>query len=227
MDTETKKTKRDDSLEVARRLAEFGMGSVFKYVSPSIVDQTSRHSFDYADLSPVDAGKASGDDYFLPDLLGGSSFSGGSVHKANYSEFLERFSDDPGVYRVSGGHGTYGVAIRLSTENRAIWATLESLLEYPVLDEERLSENEREAQLEAWENWVEWEYRKALENRFDCDLDSIEGERLRQIFYASAQACGEHWNEEPSGSSYWINVKPIAEQTHWKDLEAHGAYREF
>lgn len=212
-------------IDFASNLVKEGLGHFFEFDSSEIEDPTSRHSLDYADLSPIDPGNASGDDYFLPALLEGSNFSGGSVHKANYSSFLERFSEDPRVHRVYGGHETYGVAIRLDSDNKEIWKTLESLIEYHVLDEKRLSEIEREAQLEAWENWVEWEYRNGLEQRFDCDVDAIEGKDLRKIFHSAAEKAGEYWNEEPSGSSYWINLRPIIEHTSWSTLQDAGGYR--
>jgi len=84
--------------------------------------------------------------FIQPELLAGSDYSGGVLQKSNNKSFLEQFGDVEGVYELWGGMGTYGVAVRLDVyeNNKEIKGTLDSLDDYPVIDEEAYSELEHE-----------------------------------------------------------------------------------
>jgi len=174
--------------------------------------------------------KRDGECLLVPDLLMGSRLSGGSLTRSNHDVFLEDFGDQPGVFGVYGGHGTYGVAIRLDSLTEEMWEVLRALSDDPVIDEEKMSEMETEAETAAWNDWAASDFRRALadilatelerrgddlpgEEGFD-DLaadavDSFPDEDLSELFRDALQVMGEGWSHEEGGRA-WVDVKKMA-----------------
>ena len=93
-----------------------------------------------------------------------SDYSGGTVERANCQAFLEQFGELPGVYPVYGGYGTTGVVIRRALlRNEDVLYVLEGLDDYPLINEDVLSELEFELEAEAWDTWVEFDLQRALD----------------------------------------------------------------
>lgn len=116
----------------------------------------------------------------------GSDYSGNTYSKSNYQVFMEMKNDnelDPFIMEIHGGHGSYGIAIRLDKGEvpEEILNAISSLADYPILDESKLSELEMEAEIEAWESWGRNDWRKELvkafpgfeENIYDATNDEI------------------------------------------------------
>ena len=111
--------------------------------------------------------------------------------------------------------------------------SLESLEDYPVLDEDDMSALELERQAEAWESWAAADWRKEVEKQLqalapeqadqywaeEC-LDQVEGlaSKLEELFYACADQANEYWQEESDGS-WWIRCESIAESIDLEDLK--------
>ena len=69
--------------------------------------------------------------------------------------------------------------------------------DYPVLDEERLSELESEAEGESWESWGREDFRKALDKAHpDYGFDDSTNEELDQ-WYRDSEVQVEHTDEGP------------------------------
>ena len=86
----------------------------------------------------------------LPDYMGGSDYSGSTVEKSNYQVFLERHENKKGVYDLSGSHGTYAIGIRPLYITQEILEDLNSLEQYPVLDDDHHIQLEMDLIDEAW-----------------------------------------------------------------------------
>jgi hypothetical protein len=108
----------------------------------------------YGDLKPLDKHQTpEPTDFLVPDALSGSDYcSSGSVEVSNHRVFLDQFKDSPNMYDVYGGYGTFAVAIRLDSITDEMVEVLNALEDYPVIDEEDLSEVECEAEEETWSN---------------------------------------------------------------------------
>jgi hypothetical protein len=76
------------------------------------------------------------------------------------------------MWEVSGDYGSYGIAIHVSLPDIDIWQNIESLYKYPVLDEDKMSEIEREWTEENWESWVKSDFRDALIKKFEDSWDT-------------------------------------------------------
>lgn len=85
--------------------------------------------------------------FILPDLLSGSDYSGGMIERSNFRVFLKEYKEVDGVYEIFGGYGTFGIAIRLDVynSNEDIKDTINAIDDYPVIDDENLSEMEHDA----------------------------------------------------------------------------------
>lgn len=85
--------------------------------------------------------------FILPKLLSGSDYSGGMIERSNFRVFMKDYKEVDGVYEVFGGYGTFGVAIRLDVynSNSDIKEALDAIEDYPVINDEDLSEMEHDA----------------------------------------------------------------------------------
>ena len=170
----------------------------------SLVHFSSYRDYDPdEDLSYGDLHPGEGDIVFvLPNYLGGSDYSGGSVTVSNHRLFIEEFGELEGVHNVYGGYSSYGVAIRADIwvagedKDECTWhgadpdtarcnvedgpcphqlrEWLGQLEDYPVYDEDDLGQVEMEAQDEGWESWAESDFVREIEKRFPEDIDDIE-----------------------------------------------------
>jgi hypothetical protein len=152
-------------------------------------------------------------DWILPSLLSGSDYSGGSVTVSNHRVFLERFENDeggepnPGIRRVWGGYGTYGVAIRLDSITEEIQEVLDRLENYCVMDEDLMSEVERKAENEAWDSWVKGDLVSALD-KLGIEIDR-DDERLPELFYEAMERENVYWENE-EGNTAHVDVDRVA-----------------
>lgn len=216
----------------------------YRYQGNGVWDYTPPDAFDNesmtcGDLRTIKDAEAALTDYFEPNYMGGSDYSGGSVEVANHRVFLEEFGDLPGVHETHGDFDSYGLAIRLDCITPAMIEVFEGLDNYPVIDEEAMSAVEREAQDEAWDNWVRHDYERALvaalnedqENTTDqahefrdgclcrdCLEEAIDRlEDLRSIFEKVASRINLYWVNE-TGNSATIDLDRIVAATTMADL---------
>ena len=121
----------------------------------------------------------------LPRYMSGGDYSGSTLERANYLEFVESFPVEY-VKKMSGDYGSFGIALDVSamladeTESaESILEALEALEDYPLLNDEVLSNLEMELSEEGWKDWARDDFRRELEKLHNVDLDwSEEGARL-------------------------------------------------
>lgn len=77
-------------------------------------------------------------------------------HPLNHRSFLKDYKDIDGIHDVSGGYGTFAVAIRQDVyeSNDEIKEIIDGLENYCLINEEDYSELETEESDKAWENWA-------------------------------------------------------------------------
>lgn len=118
--------------------------------------------------------------WILPELLSGSDYSNGDVVTlSNHHVFLEEHGKWTGIHDVYGGHGTYAVAIRsdVLTRHPEVQDTLDELEQYPVIDEDHLSQLEIKLQDEAWNNYVQNDLIRKIQ-KSDPRLENVDPETL-------------------------------------------------
>jgi hypothetical protein len=207
-----------DVVEYARGL----QGDILRYSSYRGDSPDDWSRLDYSDLNRIASwDDPNNQDFYLPAECRGSDYSGDSVTVANYRAFLESFGNVDGVFEVRGGHGTYAIAIRLSTlgENEEIRQCLDQLEEYPLIDDDTWFDVENAARDDAWDSWVKQDFRIAMGSRMgeDFNFDSVDDGDLRMFFEESASVANEYWQNE-TGNSAWIRVERVANVLTMDDL---------
>jgi hypothetical protein len=128
------------------------------------------------------------------NLASGSDYSGDSVTVSNYRVLADEFADR--LVLMYGSHGTYSLAYWAGDEE--IEERLASLDDYPVLDEDDLSEVEREAEEEAWNTWLADDLAALIDP--DDRLDWLSADAFSAAFW---QWLYEDDNEHHVG--YWLH----------------------
>jgi len=232
------------------------------YKDELLQDQGSLYMGDMRNVSPHHTKDA--DDLYMPELLSGSDYSGGSVTESNFRVFKELYVGDDkliGIWEVYGGYGTYGIAIsrelmtttivqlhalRNETYNKyadlkgeytgenkhlEMWIEmrecLDNLENYPVIDEDDMSQLELEQQGEAYESWGRSDFKRELLKHFqDSDLygpleDWLDcqtaNDEIDQLFYKLESESNTYW-EDQSGAGQWIDVEKIAQTANERDI---------
>lgn len=192
----------------------------------------------YGDLRPAAALPESATEFldsddslyvFVPYTTG-SDYAGSTVELANRRAFLQAFGELDGVHAVYGGYSTFGVVLSLrwllDPENEpadSILSTIEALEDYPLIDEVALGQVELEGIESAWESWGEYDFKRALRERFGCDLDTGDDaankpEALRALFDQCAERAGEYWFNEGYGNDMVIRLERVAAKATEDDI---------
>lgn len=167
--------------------------------------------------------------YLVPRYCEGGDYSGGTVEKANHRAFMMSWECCEGVFDVSGGHGTFSVAISVNwlvehwgddedDTARKIVDCLIALDDYPVIDDDVLSELEIELSDEAWDYWAKDDYVQGVEKHLGVALEILDDQKSKFVAMFS-DVCGrenEYW--EADGPDMWIRLEPIVEATTLRDL---------
>lgn len=151
-------------------------------------------------------------EWYLPELLSGSDYSGDSATVANFRSFLEEYGDRNGVHKATGGYGTYAVAIHRSALDDNMLETFRQLGDYPVIDDEQLSLVESEAEAEAWDSWAKDDYLRTLRSLTEEDIDPSDDD-LFADFEQAREKANVYWQNE-TGNNAWIDLDRVAQHSN-------------
>ena len=170
---------------------------------------------------------------FSPALLDADcSWPGGyeasSLHRSNNRTFRERFSEE--LLLADGDADGLSLDIRFITEE--MLSEIESLENYPLLSEDDHSQLEMELQEEAWTDWAEQDFSRALEKRLSAVLEdeeraeeiieSLSADSLYSLFSALSESASVYWQEE-SCYGQWIDCERVAEELSEEELSSLAA----
>ena len=123
----------------------------------------------------------------------------GSTAERSNQAYLEKEWD--WAYVVRGDYGSRAIAVDLSSitteQQDELDDVIRSLNDYPVLDDDLLSEVEMELEQEDWDSWIEKDIRRELD-RIDFDNDDLTQEDMQQaarennIYWEAESAVGGH-----------------------------------
>lgn len=179
-------------------------------------------NMDWSDLDPIQGEVLPGDLCILRVLSGGDYSNSCAVEYSNYLEWIELFADTLSIdwWTVSGGYGSYGIAIRVDTENDEILEMIGSLADYCVINDERVSEVEMEWQDYSYRDYVARDFVEGVEKQFEIELlidDPQDSDLVFDLFYACADRANEYWEVEQHGSAY-IRVDKLVQSVEHADL---------
>ena len=131
---------------------------------------------------------------FVSDFTGSSDYSGGLPYLSNCEVLLEEYSS-PECRELIGGYGSKSAAIDPRYLSEELLESLESLESYPVLDEEHWSELGEKFKTQAFDDWVESDLRRYIEEALVEAL--IEGGvREREEAEEEAEEMAENASED-------------------------------
>lgn len=165
--------------------------------------------YSYSGVTPDENG-----DWWGSTYTEGSDYSGGSVTQANHKamlEMCEELSAEHGSdfwQTRASGHGGYHLYFNVFTTPDEIVEALAALDDYPVVDDDALSEQEMENTQEAWDGWAAYEFRKGLEKKFGGDADEISDEDLWTCFSEAQEDANVYW-EDQNGEGMWTDVERV------------------
>ncbi len=154
-----------------------------------------------------ESGEQSGDgaQWYEVGHATGSDYSGGLVTKANYESLQEMLDEEhpsgksPAAWGTTyGGHGTYGILVVWDRLDSEIQDVIGGLEDYPLIDDDKHSELQMEAEGEAWENWAQREFEDALEKHYDLD-EFPDGVDTYEIFHQASEKANEYWEDTSEG----------------------------
>lgn len=157
----------------------------------------------------------------LIDLCSGSDYSGDLVQRSNYEAMLADDDCAPHLIQIHGGHGTYGLGYLGGPKGedfpcQAIEDAIAALDSYPLLDDQRHSEMEMDAESAAWSEAYggAHDFRKALQVALDehyptreHDLDEMTAEDLYTLWREGCEAYNVN------GGSGYVNEQ--SDQIHF------------
>jgi hypothetical protein len=145
----------------------------------------------------------------------------GAPHTAsNFRVLLEEFGGSPRCREAYGSYGSRSIAIDPRYLSDELLESLQSLENYPVLDEDDCGALELELQAEAWESWAERDFQRALESRLSslCGdetaeeiTESLDSDQLYSLFESLREEANEYWQSQ-SSPNQWIDVERIVER---------------
>lgn len=190
--------------------------------------------------------------YIMPDLLSYSDYSGSTLEVANQIAFLKEFrpewtiayapdkmlgyDETIEIFDIYGGHGTSAIAISiewlLDPKNEevadSILECLEALYDYPVINDDELSNYEMEQSYKEWESWGRYDFISGLEKRFDVELDFFptekfvdyseeQGQFVMELFEKARERANVYWEAE-TGPGLYIDIDRVVEEVELKDI---------
>jgi hypothetical protein len=167
--------------------------------------------------------------FVVPEGTSYSDYSGGMHNRANYDEFVEEFAEYEGTEWAGarGGHGTLAVVVRFDADERVpeIGEFFAALEDYPVANDERLSDLEQEAIEEAWNDWGANEFLEKIvkldpDLEGDADFDD-DGSAVGRLRNAVEQAASESpYVEDAAGGVSFRPNYSVLERIHREDPNA-------
>lgn len=184
------------------------------------IDEGATDLYDGLDLVRISGDMKLGHLWLPSGLTCGDYVDGHLRTRSNRAVFLDRFSERPGIYAVTGGFHYQAVAVRLDVTDEEVVTAIESVQEGESLDETHESNLEQEERNEAWGNWLAYDFRRLLTPHAEsllnktCVFASEDDEDLRGLFDRFVEE--EDWIDESQGPS--VRTEEVVERITARDL---------
>lgn len=145
------------------------------------------------------------EDFFVPFHVSYGDYAGSAVDRANHDAFTEKYGEQDGVLELYGDFYYHSVAVRLDSITDEMVEDFTSLIDYPVMDDEKLSNLEMQLEEEDWKSWIAGDLRRALVKKFpdrEDDLDALHekadesNSKFYDLYRALCERTNTNWNSE-------------------------------
>lgn len=160
------------------------------------------------------------DSYFELTCCGCGDYAGSLVNKANHTAILDHDGDMTLLAPKTMSYGYDTIVIYISDIYACkdkkmmdnIIESLNSLVDYPCLDDSELFRIEEEEKDKSWDESMCSEYAEELQKKYPQFEDlEYNNSNLRSLFEETADTIGEYWQNEKD--YMWINVEKVVENT--------------
>jgi hypothetical protein len=177
----------------------------------------------FSDLRPLPRSTIAIDPSYLlvPASMSGSRLDADAVKIANQKAFLSRFGEGGGIFKLTGSHGSFAVAIRVSAISAEMLKVLKGLDDYASMDDEETSKQEHEQVDEAWSDWAMEEYTTHVVDNlpeWEDRVYDMDDDQKRVLFERVRERLKMGW--EPDSTGMYIDTARLALNTSTDDLEA-------
>lgn len=150
--------------------------------------------------------------YFHPLLSFGDYDNSCEVERSNVRTFEEQFSafKDIDWVKTTGIYGYEAIAIKLLSNNEEIIDCINALSDYPVINDEDMSAMFIEIEEEAWDNWVERDFKDKLVKHYKAWDCNAEDDTLKELFKNLQERTNTNGVIE-SGGNYYIDLDRLIE----------------
>jgi len=146
------------------------------------------------------------------------------VERSNVKVFLEEFGELDFIFKVWGVYGSTGIAIALKglmdTVNEEISEriieVLNSLNDYPCIDDEDMSNMEYEAFIESLDSFEISNCNKLLATQYLVNVDDYDQDKLKDVLIESDRHGNPSWMIEAGGGCY-IDTKELCSHVSLTD----------
>jgi len=148
-----------------------------------------------------------------------SDYSGSTVERSNETAIAEDNKNADWLKSLYGGHGSSGLAIdvrawldSLDPEygDSPLLETIESLEDYPVVDDEAISQLEMELADSDWDCWADSDFRRAVEKSLQIDdVEPNDSATWREFFETTRESVNVYWEAESAVSCH-VDVDRVA-----------------
>jgi hypothetical protein len=132
------------------------------------------------------------------------------IERSNYKIFMESYKEETGVFDISGGYGSTGIAISVKwlldpvNEEKAdeIMELLNGLNDYPCLNDEDMSKMEYDAFYEALKDYGISDTCTALAKKYGIDVTDYDSAKLEELILDIDRNGNQIFIIESGGSCY-------------------------
>ena len=192
-------------------------------------------SFYYGDISDNNQGEL----IELP-YISHSDYSGTTVERSNYEYLIKEYSDLLGIilWESYGGYSTRAIFCLysiweiefqddeyLGDRIERLKEDIKSIDDYPLLDEELMSEIEMNIEIESWDDWVCSDLKHTLlENEIYDEEDNPlpEDSILQDMLHFHLESLNEYYEFESPYTAY-LDIKKIVNSWSVHILEYHNS----
>ena len=191
----------------------------------SLDSDGSRH-LSYAKGSPESLAELISEEKLWPvltllwvgDCFQSSDYGGDLCYLSNLQVLTEEHKESPAIKELYGSYGSSGLALDVRFCSDELLEAIESLENYPLLDEDHLSHLELEKENEAWESWARSDFQRAIESRLSDLLEDEEKaeekaeglseDQLFELLREGMEAGNLYWETEIL--TRWLDVEAVA-----------------
>ena len=146
--------------------------------------------------------------YHSPFLSFGDYDNSCQVERSNVRIFKEMFPNHKDVKYFRGAYGYEAICIDVLCEDQQIIETLNSLLNYPAINNEDCSLMEMEMEESDFNSWIEMDLRSAIIKKYNlCDI-WIESDELFQYYNELKEQTNLYYEVQPGGAG-WIDIERL------------------